>query len=209
MTKYGRPASVVPASRTRAMLTWSIIASACRSASKRAMTWRRVHARLDDLERDLALDRLASARPCRRRPCPLRRSAAAACTGRSACRDARRAAGSMVASASPRHADGGASRNWRVFVSGPQQRQDTIVEGPIRTADLVQVGSARIRRPDPAATWKMTSSSSACCGMAIDLPERQGHCGRSPSLEQCEIQTRNTEHSREISENRSDILNRA
>ena len=40
MTKYGRPASVAPASKTRAMLTWSIIASAWRSASKRAMTWR-------------------------------------------------------------------------------------------------------------------------------------------------------------------------
>ena len=41
-----------------------------------------VHAGLDDLERDLAADRLAAARPCRRRPCPLRRSAGAACTGR-------------------------------------------------------------------------------------------------------------------------------
>ena len=40
MTKYGRPVSVVPPSKTRAMLTWSIIARACRSASKRAMTWR-------------------------------------------------------------------------------------------------------------------------------------------------------------------------
>ena len=40
MTKYGRPVLVAPASRTRAMLTWSIIASACRSASNRAMTWR-------------------------------------------------------------------------------------------------------------------------------------------------------------------------
>src|SRR5216110_597646 len=40
MTKYGRPVSVAPPSKTRAMLTWSIIASACRSASKRAMTCR-------------------------------------------------------------------------------------------------------------------------------------------------------------------------
>ena len=40
ITKYGRPASVAPASKTRAMLGWSIIASACRSASKRATTWR-------------------------------------------------------------------------------------------------------------------------------------------------------------------------
>ena len=38
MTKYGRPASVAPASSTRAMLAWSISARACRSASKRAMT---------------------------------------------------------------------------------------------------------------------------------------------------------------------------
>ena len=49
---------MAPASSTLAMLGWSISARACRSASKRAMTWRRVHARLDDLEGDLALDRL-------------------------------------------------------------------------------------------------------------------------------------------------------
>ena len=40
------------------MFGWSISASACRSASKRAITSLRVHARLDDLERDLAADRL-------------------------------------------------------------------------------------------------------------------------------------------------------
>ena len=40
MTKYGRPDSVAPASSTRAMLAWSIMARACRSASKRAMTCR-------------------------------------------------------------------------------------------------------------------------------------------------------------------------
>src|SRR6516165_7260755 len=40
MTKYGRPSGVVPASSTRAMLAWSIRASAWRSASKRAMTCR-------------------------------------------------------------------------------------------------------------------------------------------------------------------------
>src|SRR5262245_23970779 len=38
MAKYGRPAGVAPASSTRAMLGWSIRASACRSASKRAIT---------------------------------------------------------------------------------------------------------------------------------------------------------------------------
>ena len=43
----------------------------------------RVHARLDDLQGHLAADRAASARPCRRRPCRPRRSAPAACTGRS------------------------------------------------------------------------------------------------------------------------------
>ncbi len=58
MTKYGRPVSVVPASSTLAMLGWSISARACRSASKRAITCLRVHAGLDDLEGDLALDRL-------------------------------------------------------------------------------------------------------------------------------------------------------
>ena len=40
------------------MFGWSISARACRSASKRAITCRRVHARLDDLQRDAALDRL-------------------------------------------------------------------------------------------------------------------------------------------------------
>ena len=40
------------------MFGWSIIARACRSASKRAMTCLRVHARLDDLQRDAAADRL-------------------------------------------------------------------------------------------------------------------------------------------------------
>ena len=40
------------------MFGWSIMARACRSASKRAMTCLRVHARLDDLQSDLAADRL-------------------------------------------------------------------------------------------------------------------------------------------------------
>src|SRR5579864_938486 len=38
MTKKGRPVSVAPTSRTRVILGWSMIASAWRSASKRAMT---------------------------------------------------------------------------------------------------------------------------------------------------------------------------
>ena len=38
ITKYGRPSSIVPASSARAMLRWSIIASALRSDSKRART---------------------------------------------------------------------------------------------------------------------------------------------------------------------------
>ena len=55
-----RPARLAsrPASSTRAMFGWSISASACRSASKRAMTCAGVHARLDDLQRHLAADRL-------------------------------------------------------------------------------------------------------------------------------------------------------
>ena len=57
ITKYGRPVSVAPASSTLAMFGWSIIASACRSASKRATTCLRVHAQLDDLERDAAAHR--------------------------------------------------------------------------------------------------------------------------------------------------------
>ena len=38
ITKKGRPVSVAPASRTVAMLGWSMIASAWRSASNRATT---------------------------------------------------------------------------------------------------------------------------------------------------------------------------
>ena len=59
MTKYGRPASVAPASSTRAMLGWSIIASACRSASKRAMTCFVSIPSLMILRATVALDRLA------------------------------------------------------------------------------------------------------------------------------------------------------
>ena len=40
ITKYGRPEGVAPPSKTLAMLGWSMIASACRSASKRATTCR-------------------------------------------------------------------------------------------------------------------------------------------------------------------------
>ncbi len=40
MTKKGRPVEVVPASKTLAMPGWSISASAWRSCSKRASTWR-------------------------------------------------------------------------------------------------------------------------------------------------------------------------
>ena len=40
------------------MLGWSISARACRSASNRAMTCLRVHARLDDLQGHLAADGL-------------------------------------------------------------------------------------------------------------------------------------------------------
>ena len=65
------------------MLGWSIIARAWRSASKRATTWRRVHARLDDLQGDLAADGLGLLGDVDRRPCPPRRSAPSACRGRS------------------------------------------------------------------------------------------------------------------------------
>jgi hypothetical protein len=40
ITKYGRPVGVAPASSTFAMLGWSIMASACRSASNRPITCR-------------------------------------------------------------------------------------------------------------------------------------------------------------------------
>ena len=58
ITKYGRPLSVVPASSTLAMFGWSIIASACRSASKRAITCRVSMPGLMIFERDRPLDRL-------------------------------------------------------------------------------------------------------------------------------------------------------
>ena len=40
------------------MFGWSISASACRSASNRARTCLRIHARFDELQRDQTLDRL-------------------------------------------------------------------------------------------------------------------------------------------------------
>ena len=58
MTKYGRPESVAPASKTLAMLGWSIRARACRSASNRATTCAGVHPRLDDLQGHPAADRV-------------------------------------------------------------------------------------------------------------------------------------------------------
>jgi hypothetical protein len=69
MTKYGQPVSVPPASNTFAMFGWSIIASACRSASKRATTWC-VHGQLDDLERDAALHGFALFRDINDAPKP-------------------------------------------------------------------------------------------------------------------------------------------
>ena len=58
MTKNGRPSSVTPPSKTLAMFGWSIRASACRSASNRDEHLPAVHARLDELERHAAADRL-------------------------------------------------------------------------------------------------------------------------------------------------------
>ena len=77
--------SVAPASKTLAMLGWSIIASACRSASKRAMTCARVHPELDDLQRHHAADRLLLLGHVDRRPCRPRRSAPGACSGPICC----------------------------------------------------------------------------------------------------------------------------
>ena len=65
------------------MFGWSISARACRSASNRASTCRRVHPRLDHLQGDLPPDRLGLLGQADRRPCRPRRSAPAACTGRS------------------------------------------------------------------------------------------------------------------------------
>ena len=112
MTKYGRPLSVVPASSTLAMLGWSISARACRSASKRARTCRLVHARLDDLERDLRLDRLGLLGHVDDAHAPFADLLAAACTGRCKCQgirqsvwqwSSRRQTGMLRGSFSPLH----------------------------------------------------------------------------------------------------------
>src|SRR5262245_49337776 len=58
MTKKGRPLAVVPASKTRAMLGWSISASALALGLEAGHDLGGVHARLDDLEGNPALDRL-------------------------------------------------------------------------------------------------------------------------------------------------------
>ena len=58
MTKNGWPVGVRPPSSTLAMLGWSIIASACRSCSKRCSTACESMPVLISFERDLALDRL-------------------------------------------------------------------------------------------------------------------------------------------------------
>ena len=65
------------------MFGWSISASACRSASKRAITCRRVHARLDDLERDPAADRLGLLGHVDDAHAPFADLLRAACRGRS------------------------------------------------------------------------------------------------------------------------------
>ena len=92
-----------------------------------------VHARLDDLERDLAADRLAPARPCRRRPCRLRRSAAAACTGRR--RSPGLLAGRLVR---PGMAVGAALENAGGPVVGLEQALDPPAESLVAAARLVQ-----------------------------------------------------------------------
>jgi len=56
--EVGRPASVAPASRTRAMFGWSMSASAWRSASKRATTSFVSMPSFDNLEGDAAAHRL-------------------------------------------------------------------------------------------------------------------------------------------------------
>ena len=77
MTKYGRPVSVAPASNTLAMFGWSIIASACRSASNRAMT---SLVSMPGLMIFSATRRRtgSAARPSRPCPCRLRRASAGA-----------------------------------------------------------------------------------------------------------------------------------
>ena len=134
------------------MLGWSISASACRSASNRAITCRRVHARLDDLERHLRAGPARSARPCRPRPCRLRRSAAGACRGRSACRVAP-AAADRWSSEGPMPG-GGHSRKLALSSFACKSASIRSAVAGVVTAHLSQVGLASLWRADLASDFK-------------------------------------------------------
>ena len=164
MTKYGAAVpSVVPASSTLAMFGWSIRASACRSASNRATTCARVHARLDDLQGDPPADRVgllghvddAHARP--------RRSARAACTGRSSCPGASGPAPrrrSARAGARPARSRKLPARKW-----ARDQRLDPPAEGGVAAAGAGQVGGpGGRRRRNSMASQKMVSRLGSAFG---------------------------------------------
>ena len=120
MTKYGRPASVVPASSTLAMFGWSISARACRSASNRAMTCLRVHARLDELQRHLALDRLGLLGHVDGAHAALADLLHAACTGRSTVPADSAAGGDRCRAGRRRTSAAGGSRKLAELRRGPR-----------------------------------------------------------------------------------------
>ena len=104
-----------------------------------------VHARLDDLQGHLAADRAASARPCRRCPCPPRRSAPAACRGRSIA-PGRSAAAGMV----DRRVAGRGRRGSSPPARRPASSRSTrSPQGRVAPADLLEVGGPRLAVRDP------------------------------------------------------------
>ena len=147
--------SVVPASSTRAMFGWSIRASACRSASKRAMTCR---------ESMPALMSLTATRRLTGSVCwaiQTRAHAAfadlldAACTGRSPCRGSR---GRLVDGRPGVPATGRSSR-LSVRSAASSRRQDVGDPGLVAAARLPDVLPPTVRVGDVRAAWKIASLS--------------------------------------------------
>ena len=157
------------------MFGWSISASACRSASKRAITCRVSMPGLMILSATRRLDRLGLLGHDRRRPCPLRRSAAAACRGRSACRGVRRRLVDRCAPAA---------------VASSRKRAELLVSmRASRSTRAAQVGIA-------AAGWSMKSARSPASaarslrgrwpGLVVGVLMRSCSSHRGGSERQCD-----------------------
>ena len=157
MTKYGRPLSVVPASSTLAIFGWSIIARACRSASKRAMTCRLSMPGLMILRATLRSHRLSLLGHIDDTHAAFADLLAGACRGRSACRGAARRAGRWWANCRP---PGGASRkklSWPRGASG-EQALDTARNAASWPQAAVEIGGF-VQRSAPFCSASMKISS--------------------------------------------------